>query len=284
MILYKYVSFEAALTILKTKSLGFSHLEDFNDPFEGTALGVIQSDIEGISSDRFIQQCKDKFSRRFGVLSLTRAPLNPLMWSHYADSYNGVVIGIDTQKAGLEDIEKFMIPAQRGEIIYLATAPKNPIELTQYEIQQIAEAIDIDKRKYEDLCKRAFLYKSLYWAYEEEVRVVKNIYPAKFSYHSPYSREKIVDGQIWKRISLGTRPIYTIEVPQDAFVELYIGKNVYVDQRRKYQMSGEKVEDHIIPKFEELRKICSDNNINFYRVDVDIEQWKLKSSLINKVT
>lgn len=277
MILYKYVSFDAALTILKTKSLGFSHLEDFNDPFEGTALGEIQSDIEGISSDSLIQQCKNKFSRRFAVLSLTRAPLNPLMWSHYADSYKGVVIGIDTKKAGLEDIEKFMIPAQSGEMIYLATAPKNPIQLTQYEIQQIAEVIDMDKQKYNDLCKRAFLYKSLYWAYEEEVRIVKNIYPAKFAYHSPYDREKIVDGENWKRIFLGTRPIYTIEVPQEAFVEVYIGKNAYIDQRRKYKMSGEEVATTIIPKLEELKNICSANHINFYRVDVDIEQWKLKS-------
>ncbi|UUS60316.1 MULTISPECIES: hypothetical protein [unclassified Acinetobacter] len=45
MILYKYVSFEAALTILKTKSLGFSHLEDFNDPFECTGFGFYDLDV-----------------------------------------------------------------------------------------------------------------------------------------------------------------------------------------------------------------------------------------------
>ena len=200
MILYKYVGFDAGLKILETNTLGFSHLEDFNDPFEGTALGVIQSDIEGISSDRFIQQCKDKFSRRFAVLSLTRAPLNPLMWSHYGESYKGIVIGIDTAKAGLEDVAKFMIPAQKGEVIYLATAPKNPITLSQEEIFQIAEKTDIRQPEYAELYKRAFLYKSLYWAYEEEVRIVKNIYPAKFAYHSPYQRERLIDGQNWTRI------------------------------------------------------------------------------------
>ena len=39
------MSFEAALSILKTKSLGFSHLEDFNDPFECTGFGFYDLDV-----------------------------------------------------------------------------------------------------------------------------------------------------------------------------------------------------------------------------------------------
>lgn len=45
MILYKYVSFESGLKILETSALGFSHLEDFNDPFEATALGLKEGGI-----------------------------------------------------------------------------------------------------------------------------------------------------------------------------------------------------------------------------------------------
>ena len=41
MILYKYVSFEAGLKILETITLGFSHLEDFNDPFEEDWVGTL---------------------------------------------------------------------------------------------------------------------------------------------------------------------------------------------------------------------------------------------------
>lgn len=280
MILYKYVGFEAALTILKTRTLGFSHLQDFNDPFEGTALGLIESDVEGISSKRLIEQCKNKFSRRFAVLSLTRAQLNPLMWSHYADSYKGVVIGIDTQKAGLEDVEKFMIPAQRGEMIYLATAPKTPIKLLQFEIQQIAELNGMNIQKYEDLCKKAFLYKSLYWAYEEEVRIVKNIYSAKFPYHSPNQKEKIIDGQNWKRIFLGTRPIYTLKLPKEAFVEVYVGKNAYIDQRRKQEKTKSVIE-HKVDKFEELKSLCAEKKLPLSLVSVNLETWSLEGKLIS---
>lgn len=45
MILYKYVSFKAGLKILETGALGFFHLENFNEPFEATALGLTESDI-----------------------------------------------------------------------------------------------------------------------------------------------------------------------------------------------------------------------------------------------
>ncbi len=45
MILYNYVSFEAGFKILETSTLGFSHLQDFNDPFEGTGLGLYDLDV-----------------------------------------------------------------------------------------------------------------------------------------------------------------------------------------------------------------------------------------------
>ncbi|MCK7608145.1 hypothetical protein M0D70_01670 [Acinetobacter portensis] len=45
MVLYKYVGFEAGLKILKTNTLGFSHLEDFNDPFEATALALVEDNF-----------------------------------------------------------------------------------------------------------------------------------------------------------------------------------------------------------------------------------------------
>ena len=112
MILYKYVGFEAGLKILKTNTLGFSHLEDFNDPFEATALGL--ADNSGVGLVVQTGAIKNRLSRKYAILSLTRAPLNPLMWSHYGDSHKGVVIGFDTRLAGFEDSKKYLIPSNRG--------------------------------------------------------------------------------------------------------------------------------------------------------------------------
>lgn len=288
------MSFDTGLEILKKNTLGFSHLEDFNDPFECTGLGLYDLEVPLCTA---ISAFRNRFSRNYIILSLTRTALNPLMWSHYADSYKGVVIGIDVKKAGFEDGNKFIIPSTKGEIRYLKTAPEKINKGTIERLMSVGNSNILNWENEESLLKHALLYKMQEWAYEEEVRVVKNISSAKFPYHDSPKKEAMIDNQLystkteafidnqlWKRVQLPTRPIYTLDIPQEAFVEVYIGKNTYIDQRRKYQMSGEKVEDHIIPKFEELRKICSDNNINFYQVDVDIEQWKLKSSLINKVT
>lgn len=281
MILYKYVSFEAALTILETKSLGFSHLEDFNDPFEATALGLVDEDVPVSVQSGAI---KNRLSRKYAILSLTRAPLNPLMWSHYADSYKGVVIGIDTSVAGLEDIDKYVIPSNRGEVIYLNTPPKGVNKVDTDMLMSIGDCSIMNWREHEKFLKHAFLYKSLYWAYEEEVRIVKNISSAQFSYHYSTKTEARIDNQLWKRVQLPTRPIYTLEIPQEAFVEVYVGKNTYIDQRRKYESLGEQIKDHIVPKVEELKKICAENHIKFYNVDLDIEEWRLKSKLTNVVT
>ena len=76
MILYKYVSFEAALTILKTRSLGFSHLDDFNDPFECTGLGLYDLEVPlNVATGAF----RNRFSKKYAILSLTRTALNLLM-------------------------------------------------------------------------------------------------------------------------------------------------------------------------------------------------------------
>ena len=230
MILYKYVSFEAGLKILETCSLGFSNLEDFNDPFECTGFGFYDLDVPiSVAINAF----RNNFSRKYAILSLTRTALNPLMWSHYGDSYKGIVIGVDTKRAGFEDSDKFVIPSTKGELRYLKTVPKETIKMNIDDLMSVGNSDKLNWSNNENLLKHALLYKMHEWAYEEEIRVVKNIYPAKFSYHSPNEKEAVIDEQNWKRIYSGTRPIYTIEIPQEAFVEVYVGKSAYIDQRRK---------------------------------------------------
>lgn len=46
---------------------------------------------------------RDYYARNFGILSLTEAPDNLLMWAHYADSHRGVVIGFDESHAFFKD-------------------------------------------------------------------------------------------------------------------------------------------------------------------------------------
>ncbi|MBF4437559.1 DUF2971 domain-containing protein, partial [Vibrio anguillarum] len=118
MILYKYMSFQAARSVIENSSLGFSCLEDLNDPFECTSFGFEESDGSIITANIATNACKNRFSRNYGVLSLTRQPLNSLMWAHYGDEHQGVVIGIDVDLANLSDESAAIIPSQYGEVIY----------------------------------------------------------------------------------------------------------------------------------------------------------------------
>lgn len=276
MILYKYVGFDAGIQILETNSLGFSHLEDFNDPFECTGFGFYDLDVPiSVAVSAF----RNRFSRKYAILSLTRTALNPLMWSHYGDSYKGIVVGIDTEKAGFDDDGKFIIPAAKGEMIYLRTKPKKIHKVGVDELMSVGDSDWLNWGKQASLLKHGLLYKMQEWAYEEEVRIVKNISKMNFSYHTGTKSEAFIDDQQWKRIQLETRPLYTLALPNDAIVEVFVGNNAYLDQRRM-QENNRPVVNHIVDKFEDLKRLCLERSLPLYRVDGDFEEWRLRSNVL----
>ena len=276
MILYKYVGFDAGIQILETNSLGFSHLEDFNDPFECTGFGFYDLDVPiSVAVSAF----RNRFSRKYAILSLTRTALNPLMWSHYGDSYKGIVVGIDTEKAGFDDDGKFIIPAAKGEMIYLRTKPKKIHKVGVDELMSVGDSDWLNWGKQASLLKHGLLYKMQEWAYEEEVRIVKNISKMNFSYHTGTKSEAFIDDQQWKRIQLETRPLYALALPNDAIVEVFVGKNAYLNQRRK-QENNRPVVNHIVDKFEDLKRLCLERSLPLYRVDGDFEEWRLRSNVL----
>ena len=136
-ILYRYLTRSGADAMLKDKTLLFSRPMTFNDPFDSVPTNYRENSIfEGIEYEGLFVVC------------LTRSPANTFMWSHYADGHSGVVIGIDTDKI-LELHNDCFIPVSKGNIIYTKTRPPK------------------------DMTDKMFLYKSLEFSHEEEVRVVK---------------------------------------------------------------------------------------------------------------
>lgn len=217
--------FEGGNLIINTSSIGFASPKDFNDPFEMSAFKYedeTRRELEGIAVSIVKNRCNDSF----GVLSLTRQPLNALMWSHYADSHKGMVIGFDAEKAGFIDIESNVIPASYGEIIYTKTKPTNVFSIpSDLDLKSIGENSSKFEDKSYEFYKSAFLYKSVEWAYEEEVRVVKNIKcpntPSGFR-ESTYTNA----AGTWRDIKIGKRMLYCLSVPADSIKEIYFGKNV----------------------------------------------------------
>lgn len=187
MILYKYVDSKTADLIINNSTLKFSKAASLNDPFELTSLHYASDSEDVDQATRFVAA-----SMSYGILSLTRNPLNPLMWAHYGKgekvegsrgmsldqdngSHAGFVFGIDAEKAGLNDSGSNVIPAKFGSVIYASTKPRNPFE--DSDIHMFYEGLihSFNPIILEAL-QRTFLYKPAYWSYEEEVRVVRNVF------------------------------------------------------------------------------------------------------------
>lgn len=228
MLLYKYLTFEAAIKVIQTASIGFSCVEDLNDPFECTAFAFKNDDTIDVPITVTVGAYRNQFSRKYVILSLTRQPLNALMWAHYGSSHQGVVIGVDVEEAGLTDSSTSVIPAQYGEIIYTATKPAGLNISSVDELMNIGNSFVKFNNDFYNLLKRAFLYKSVEWAYEEEVRVVKNLADNPNSYHFGEGSFTLQSGD-WNQIQLKEqgRPVYCLKIPVSSIRKIYIGRYAY---------------------------------------------------------
>jgi hypothetical protein len=266
LILYKYVSFNTAVSIIKNSSLGFSCADDLNDPFEATAIRLnVTGDMPETVA---LNAVRSRISRRFGILSLTRAPLNPLMWSHYGNDHRGIVIGIDVCKAGFNCLETNVIPASLGNIIYTNTKPSHKLpEITAERLVTIGEEVNCFHDNDFELFKRAFLYKSLHWGYEEEVRVVKNVYNSVGG--SVYKPTTFInEAGDWSKIIFEGRPLYCLNIPQDSTVEIYLGCSVGKNLSR---LGLEKDE------FLKVRQSWDKRNIEVKNVRKQLDNWDLEA-------
>jgi len=125
-----------------------------------------------------------------GVLSLTTKPNNASMWAHYANMYEGLAVGFDSDSA-------FFRPKE-GE-------PKNCGELLKVTYTNTPPVAYVDPGKI-DYPKELFFTKAECWAYEEEWRVIKYL---------PQAHEVI---QIPNK-----RPVHLFEVPPEAIKEVIFG-------------------------------------------------------------
>jgi hypothetical protein len=197
-ILYKYISADRFKQLWSEEKIRFTQLNQLNDPFENRVLDP-NVDLNMANLSQFVtdndwlnnaflagdlltiqnhyKKIQMEIDNRFGILSLSRNPLNLLMWSHYADSHKGVVIGIDVSDPFFYDAG-VMINPKEGNVIYSSIKPRNlklikSIHREPHEdgsggyslIIESSDTIHIDL---------IFLYKAFDWAYEEEVRVVRD--------------------------------------------------------------------------------------------------------------
>lgn len=173
-ILYKYYSYAGGKAALKSQSLGFRQPEFFNDPFELTALS---NSVGPANKQETLKARIDQLKDQVAILCLTRSALNPLMWAHYADQHQGLVIGYDTSGPFLNSPDYNLITVDSGDVLYTNT--KTPFALNPESMEALngvyQHAMGFDVAADRALARRLFLTKHANWVYEEEVRVVKKV-------------------------------------------------------------------------------------------------------------
>lgn len=90
-VLYKYrglSNIPFALDIIVNQRMFAAEFKKLNDPMEGTYLYE-----PGTLSPQQINAIYEKKSA-YRLLSLSESPNNMLMWSYYADSHSGMVVGL----------------------------------------------------------------------------------------------------------------------------------------------------------------------------------------------
>lgn len=240
MILYKYMSAKALKSALTKKTLRFSNPNFFNDPYD---CALSTSDEQHPTDKSFITNILSRTHRdRSGVLCLTRNQFNLLMWAHYGENHEGAVIGIDTTEAGLDCEQQNIIPAKSGSVIYTSVRP-TPTDM-QLEVNMSANS---DRGTLEKL----FLHKSIHWAYEEEVRVVKCINPE-------HNSAMILDKNT---------AFLDLEIPTHAF------KSVYLGARVKNTPENNEFASYVLQTFP---------SITFAKCRLDPKTWNIRASAITK--
>lgn len=187
--LYKFLN-PNRIDVLQNMKIRFAQPIHLNDPFESNVLVDagnfidIESKLEEIEKGFAVESEEDQaivqsemtkmreyaaqqmtpqvvgrrvmeyMNRAQGVLSLSRANDNLLMWAHYGDSHKGFVIGFDETHRWFRGPNEFGNHTQPQNVIYTSRRPTF-------------------KTGAADFHEKLQSHKSIDWAYEEEVRVFR---------------------------------------------------------------------------------------------------------------
>jgi hypothetical protein len=252
MILYKYYGFKSGLAALKSQCLGFREPSYFNDPFELSALSHI--------SDSDVLKKLNEIRESVVILSLTRTPVNPLMWAHYGDEHRGFVVGYNVDTSFFQDPEFSLVTIDEGDVFYTNT--KTPLNVCGHKLHNIwldtLGAFDSPQEKVEfsKLSRKLFLTKHSTWVYEEEVRVVKPkdsyfMTSADFQSH-PFRAFYFFDEV----------PGLRIYRQQHKIAEVYLGvRNPLLSERNG---------------LDELYELATRENWDLHKILLDDHSWSLK--------
>jgi hypothetical protein len=193
---YKYLPFdEGSLCVISEGTIKFTQPSKLNDPFDcspdfdvssiedylktrpdllrraGEALNLSSAELvkEEPAMIKRVETAAEEgaFSKpaveQVGICSLTRDPLNLLMWAHYACGHTGFVVEFDIPLV-VTDVDS---PPTKDRILEWLTP-----QVVEYQVTRPVANFFDDK---DTMGKKQFLIKEKCWTYEQEERVIDYI-------------------------------------------------------------------------------------------------------------
>ncbi|WP_175472645.1 MULTISPECIES: DUF2971 domain-containing protein [unclassified Duganella] len=173
--------------------------EDLNNPFVQASYTAAVNQVRAFILQKSYpstvgREFAKSMNQRQGVLSLSRTNNNILMWSHYADSHKGIVLGLDETHDFFSGVDR----------MGLKRPPRNVVYSTKRQLVKAGDTQAFEKL----MCQ-----KSLDWAYEEEVRLFRAF------------------GTDEECLSFSPHQIHLFELPKTCIKQVYIGMNASTELR-----------------------------------------------------
>jgi hypothetical protein len=196
-LLYRYLSADAALKTIESRSFRIGRLQDFNDPFEWR-MGITGIIPEG---EIVANACMDSFIRDvhdwMGILCFSDTASDPVLWSQYADKHRGVAFEVN-----------YIVDPER--LVRMDYTNRRPV----FDANLLHDPAGVDGHV-RPLLDQLLRQKSNGWSYEREYRVFLDLKECDIS-----------GGNYFRRIPdhFLTRVILGYKCPLE---ELYVSKALH---------------------------------------------------------
>lgn len=218
MSLYKYVTVNTLKKVI-AGSIRFSQPGSFNDPYEllpeiyvdpnraeenqaefrfcllserrTPAIGLLEDDfLSDHCNDIKAREFREELDKKIGILCLSKNENSLLMWAHYAQEYAGAKIEFDETHEFFQGQQAVTYTKNRPKLDFFALADGGLIPVAE------------------------FCFKSEDWAYEREIRVVRNLHDCrKVVNHPPHS-------------------IFVGDIPLEAIKSVTFGERMALDDQK----------------------------------------------------
>lgn len=185
------MNLKSAIRFLESPYLRFTPNFCLNDPFENSPSLTTNEHINSLVGDEgsFFDRSRRRYQitgnhmNDYGVICLSETHDNLLMWSHYCDEHNGVVIEFDIDEENIYDIFQQPYREEFDSFLFKKVDYRKSRNIPPNFITGLKG----------DIGKYYFFIKSDEWIYEKEHRIALSLFSADKIYDTKKSSELPID-------------------------------------------------------------------------------------------